>query len=270
MARVAVWASGPGTPTSVCEDARLGGQPARTRSTSSGQAGWDLGVNFASLTDLATKLSTLQLPEWVLGPFPALNAGRYYAREPSRHIMHGEIRALAINAHGEHNHLQTSGRSQVGLRPSTLMENLGDLITIGRFLAPDATIYLMGCVVVPPDEQQARLLFSLSRWWPGRRVVGYQTVGYQAGGDMTRPAHWGSCAEPGMRDGDQTTLTLTQRERDEVYGSRWNRVTVDYRVGLPWATAWSPHAVVVRSRRITHVGGVPYDAPPEDAPWLDD
>lgn len=273
MARVAVWASGPGTPTSVCEDARLTGEPGRTRSTSSGQAGWDLGVNFTTLTDLATKLSTLELPEWLLGPFPALNEGRWFAGEPARRIMHGEIRALAINAHGEHNHLRTSGSTQAGLRPSTMTENLGDLTTIGRFLAPDATVYLMGCVVVPPDVQQARLLFALSRRWSGRRMVGYQTVGYQAGGEMKRSSlesFLESCAEPGMRDGDQTSATLSQGQRDAVYGSRWNRVSPDYRVGLPWATEWSPHAVVVRSRRVTHVGGVPYHAPPEEAAWLDD
>lgn len=236
---VNVWANGPGTPGYVCEDARLTNRSVRpwfwqdravaTVDEDYGQAGWDIGLNYGGLSDLATRLASLSRPAWAAG------AGRTIGR--------GDVRRLAIHAHGNAGTLHVNGQGGPSLTAATVPAMHADLNRIGLMTPDDSTdpavILLVGCVAGQGRDGTA-LLVALSRVWPNRKVVGFATLGFVAGGEMLRRGE--SCTEPGMRD----TNALYAGEADANAGRYWHN-----RTDWPWASENSPRAKVALNGAIT-------------------
>lgn len=229
---VNVWANGPETPGYACEDARLTNRKQRnwpwqdravlTVDEDYGQAGWDLGLNYKSLGDLCARLSSLERADWTPGQ--------------GRLIQAGEIQRLAIHAHGNAGMLHVNGHGGPSLSAKTLPSMQADLARIGGMVVSDSrnpgVILLIGCVAGQGKDGTA-LLTGLSRLWPNRKVVGFGTLGYVAGGEMKRTGD--NCTESGMRDTD----ALYAGQADDDASQKWH----DRKV-WPWASETSPRAKV--------------------------
>lgn len=236
---VNVWANGPGTPGYACEDARLTDRsksnwPWQDRAVLSqdqeyGQAGWDLGVNYKGLGDLAAQLTQLKRQKWTPGTGSVVQAG--------------EIRRLAIHAHGNAGMLHVNGEGGVSLTAKTIASMQSELTRIGAMTVTDAgnpaVILLVGCVAAQGKEGTA-LLVELSKLWPNRRVVAFGTLGYVAGGAMKRSGD--ACTEAGMRD----TTALYAGEGNKLASRYWSDMKT-----WPWASEDSPRAKVALNGVIT-------------------
>ncbi len=182
---LSVWADGPDAQGIVCSDARLRdhegfhpfGAPVTTHDQVYGQAGWDVGVVFTSLHDLADKLVRLRVPDFLPG------AGRT--------IRHGELTRLAIVCHGAPGELFINGlnHQRESLTPERIYgrPHQPDLQRIGLLTPNDGTgvIYFMSCNA-GQGTAGTNLLVALSRAFPNRRVVAFATPGYQPAGRMLR------------------------------------------------------------------------------------
>jgi hypothetical protein len=231
---LAIWANAPDVPGAVCADARLRGRnggPAYPAGETYGQGGWDMGIQFSSLADLARKLfgSPVNTPSHLCGN---------WVRDCAP-IRRGQVTRLAINAHGLAGQVFVNGRSGPALTSESVSASHGDLHNIGLSTSESAVILLMGCLAGQGAEG-TRLLQALSRVWPGRTVVGFATIGYAPGGAMKRPGD--PCTEPGMRDTSNTSGSLSSAVEDRAYGGIWNDLG-----RLPWASEVSPHAKVVQN-----------------------
>lgn len=238
---VNVWANAKDVPGAVCADARLRDRSRWTRPTTNsdqfyGQAGWDIGVNFMHIGDLAIKLRTLNIAEG------------WSAR--SRPIQCGEIQRLAIHAHGTTGVIYINGQEEgvqdksLKLTAETIAIHQGHLHQIG-LMTPDnpanpAVILFVGCLAAGGPAGTA-LLTGLSRLWPNRKVVAYATLGYAPGARMLREgAH---CTEPGMRDTNENDPGKANR-KEMLY---WEDLKT-----WPWATEKSPRAKVALNQTIIH------------------
>jgi len=235
-----VWASASDVPLLVCRDARLRDRGASSlwRSTLSqtdkiyGQTGWDIGLNFSDLSDLANQLNRIHVPEYVSG------GGNL--------IRRGELSRLAINAHGVPGAVYVNGRNRptksLNARTARVMHKT-DLRRIGLLTRNDGTsvILLMGCIA-GRGQDGTDLLLALSREWPDRRIVAFATIGFAIGGAMKRPGE--NCTEPGMRLTRSPHPSLTPRLERE-YEMIWNNLGQ-----LPWASETSPFAKVALNGRI--------------------
>jgi hypothetical protein len=202
-------------------------RPIATADEDYGEAGWDIGLNYSGLTDLATRLSTLARPDWVAG---------------TGVIGRGEIRRLAIHAHGNSGELLVNGTGAPKLTAAAVPSMHRDLNRIG-LLTPDdpvnpAVILLVGCNA-GMGRAGTDLLLALTRVWPNRKVVAFASLGYVAGGEMLRSG--AGCTEPGMRDTD----TLHPGEADRAAGRMWHN-----RRDWPWASERSPRAKVALNGEI--------------------
>ncbi len=229
---VNVWANGPGTPGYACVDARLTDRKnsnwfwedraVLTADQDYGQAGWDLGLNYKGLGDLVAQLTQLKRQKWTPG-----NGST---------IQQGEIRRLAIHAHGNAGMLHVNGQGGNSLTAKTISSMQSDLVRIGQMTVSDAAnpavILLVGCVAAQGKEGNA-LLTGLSTLWPNRKVVGFWTLGYVAGGEMKRGGS--DCTESGMRDTD----ALYAGQANDHAGKLWKDLNA-----WPWAGEGSPHAKV--------------------------
>jgi hypothetical protein len=190
-----------------------------------GQAGWDRGLTFISLDDLADQLANGSRPQ----------SYRFYQSKPPG-IAHGRITRLAIAAHGSQAGLWFPN----GLRPRygpespdepkfwaaigaqrgwRFMERTGavgakgrqfpiesvqdhreSLHRIGLFTRPGSTIILMGCQSGQGPEG-TNLLVELAKIWPGRKIVAFTTIGKFSFEWMTKPSAFErSWALAGMKD----------------------------------------------------------------------
>jgi hypothetical protein len=232
---ITVWSNAPDTPTHICEDARLGG--GRGGSRFSGQSGWQLGINFTSLSDLASQLRSAAQPDHMCG------AGLF---ESCRPVRRGEIMRLAIHAHGNSGVVFVNGLRRPSLSVSSISRNHADLHAIGLRTHTSATILFMGCLAgLGPDG--TRFLRAISRVWPGRTVVGFATVGYAHGGEMLR-GRGDYCTEAGMRDTRSSSGSLGPGAPDP-WARSWRNLQA-----LPWASETSPGAKVVRDGSILRGG----------------
>jgi hypothetical protein len=254
---VTVWANSKDLPGVVCRDARLtdrtktkvlwSGRPVTTQDQLYGQAGWDVGLTFTSLEDLAGHLEKLEIPKYVAG------GGSY--------IQPGDIRRLAIHAHGAPGTIFINGvDSAVRLTLKTIHDEKihKQLDRIGRLTLDSAVantrafaeamkkrkdaavppplepavILFVGCIAgAGPDG--TKLLCELSKLWPNRKVVGFVMLGYAPGGAMKRKDE--GCNEAGMRD---TTSPLAG-EADRDAPKYWADLKT-----WPWASEASPRAKV--------------------------
>ena len=241
MVSVAVWANSLDVPTEVCADARLRDReaavwpwqdrPVQATDRTYGQAGWDIGMRFSDIHDLASKLHRITVPAYVRG-----------APSGGRPIRRGEVNKLAINAHGTMGQVFINGKGKTPLDKANLHQNHGDLHRIGLITPDDAAspavILFVGCLAAT-GASGTELLIGLSRIWPNRNVVGFATIGYQQGGLMLRPGE--ACTAPGMRDTD----AIFSGGADATAGTNWPSLT-----RWPWASIESPHAKVAFNGRI--------------------
>lgn len=249
-----VWAGCYDAPTRVCEDARLRLKPApynpfrfgpalSSTDQTYGQRGWHVGLQFLTLDHLADQLERLVVPDYVT---------------PNEHtIRRGELRRLAINAHGNAGLLHVGGERvprAPPLQESTFTSYHPVLHRIGLLTPRDGSgiIYLMGCVA-GFGEAGTKLLIRLSRVWPNRRVVGFIAVGFAAGGEMRRVGE--HCEEPGMRDTLSGHSAGEGEQQAQAWGSRWRNLSE-----LPWASEHSPSAKVALNGAL--IRGAHFDAAP--------
>jgi hypothetical protein len=217
----AVWAEAYDVPGLVCADARLyagaGTSVQYPQGTLQGQAGWDTGLQFSDLTDLAKQL-----------------AARF---------RRGEVFRLGIHVHGLAGQFFPAGRSRpdLAVTSATVQRYHPILHEIGLRTSEAATILILGCLAGQGTEG-SRLLEGLSKIWRGRRVVGFTTLGYAWGGEQNRPGE--KCSEPGMRDTNETSPLLSTKVEAEVQ-KQWK----DLRQ-LPWSSETSPHAKLALNGKV--------------------
>lgn len=194
-----------------------------------GQAGWDLGMQFTNLMDLSTKLTT---GTSIHSGF----CGNWF--EDCGTITHGQINRFALHTHGLPGEVYWNG----SINPVTadnVFAHHSLLHQIGLFTNSSSIIFLMACLA-GRGENGTRLLTNLSSIWPNRRIVGFSTVGYiHPGSMMPRGEH---LIEPGMRDTNASALLFADPTQ---FDRQWS----DF-AAMPWASETSPHAKVVVNRRV--------------------
>jgi hypothetical protein len=273
---LAVWAARPELLAQICVNARLGGapsHPANPNGQTNGQGGWDIGLNFASLNDLATQLEQLvrvNLPPHMCVQ-PPVGWMSWLSCQGQAQLCPtvGQLTQLAINAHGLPGRVYLGGKpaeDQVvdpkaegqALSVQNLNSMAADLIRIYNATAPNSTIFLMSCLAGRGPEG-TELLKALSQlYWPDRRIVAFTTVGYQARSRMWRDNE--DCPEPGMRDTKDIYQSApgSQAELDRI--NDWNNLNdVAFEPGMPWASDTSPGAKIAQNGQIIRQS--PYDAP---------
>lgn len=190
---IAVWASARDVPTVVCFDARLGGKPSDLsypNGTTKGQAGWDMSFVFKNLDDLAVKLTRnpIETPGHVCGKKSGMCAP----------IQRGQIARLAINAHGlAAGKVFFNGQRKTPITPHNIEKHHKALEDIGLAVREHNGIILLAGCLAGLGKDGTKLLKSLSQIWSGCKVVGFVTIGFAWGGEMSRTGS--KCAEPGMR-----------------------------------------------------------------------
>ncbi len=218
----------------ICRDARLGGgdksKLGYPEGTERGQAGWQMAVKFANAHDLAEQLKAgLKTPGFF--------CGRWLDSSDCDPIQRGEVKRLAILAHGLRGEIIIDGEGKPPLTVKNISDFHDDLHNIGLFTDKGSTILFMGCLAAQGAEGTA-LLQTASTIWPGRTIVGFTTLGYRHPGAMKRSGE--ACEEPGMRD-TNSLYTMIRGQSLKEFDPFWSDLTK-----LPWASETSPHAKVVR------------------------
>jgi len=236
---ISVWANSKDVPGVVCKDARLtdktitqwpwSDRPITTTDQLYGEAGWDVGINFLAVEDLAGQLETLFVPKYV-------NGG-------GRRITRGEIKRLSIHAHGNEGVILINGKSsKVTLTAESIQDLQTPLNRIGLMTPDDsknpAVILFQGCLAAS-GKSGTRLITALSKIWPNRKVVGFVTLGFAPGGDMYRSGE--HCNEPGMR----ATLESNPGAADKAAGKYWGDLK-----SWPWASENAPSAKVALNGKL--------------------
>ena len=222
---IALWAS-TDVASQVCDDARLhekGGSAILDKDTTYGQAGWEVGINFGDLHDLATKVAQKQKL----------------------------IRKMAINAHGYPGEFYINSKKGTPLKGDnvTAVHNI-DLTTVRQWLTPNATLLLVGCLAGKGLGGTA-LVEKLSDFLKGRTVVAFSTVGYigslQIRNAASRDWDQGVCTEPGARYTDEFINSGSEQEEIDRYfkNGKWENLSA-----LPWASENSPHAKLAMNGKV--------------------
>ena len=231
---ISVWADRSDVPGHVCQDARHRDEDTNIvgYDTYRGQAGWDMGVHYRNLADLVSQLTNTDTPAHI-PPGPG----------GTRRIQPGQIRQLAIVAHGLRGELRFDGESVPGITAENIARYRTELLQIRAFLYQDAVVFLMGCLAGQGSAGD-RLLEILSgpAYWQPCTVVAFTTLGAQY--SQSRSPGWvwqqieRNCTEPGMRITNDPELPFPGTHRD--YSGQ----------NLAWASQSSPHAKVARYGRI--------------------
>lgn len=261
MRAINIWAwqaSLPGIPgyerTPVCSD----GSASATRMGDASapwlrDQQWHLALPFASLEDLADRLSNLELPDFI-------------QREPRR-LQRGEIQTLAIDCHGSAGRFYPAGvRSDLAITARNLDRHGEALRQIGLMTAseahqavnplerppfaaaptefPASTILIVACNTAA-GPQGSRLLIQLSYRWPGRSVVGFSTTVMFPGmrGRASDPLSGQACVPPFALDGGDHHIDREQAA-DELMHSD---VAPEH---LPYANATAANAKIARDGHI--------------------
>ncbi|HJQ68513.1 MAG TPA: DUF4347 domain-containing protein [Blastocatellia bacterium] len=242
--KITVWSENIDAPGRPCKDARLDDSPASPYpgGTSKGQSGWDMGIIFATLPNLAIQLA--------VNPTPSHVCDNLFLDCPP--IARGQLSRLAIVAHGTPGSLEVNRR---GRAPLSVQEIRGGLIDatlsgIEELLSSDAVVLLMGCNA-GKGPLGAELLIELSKRWPGRKVAAFTKV-------MTHGFRRGragqQCSEAGYRDTDfETECPLDARTTEcefARYGNDWDNLNK-----LPWGSELSPHSKIAKDGVIIKSGG---------------
>lgn len=244
----ALWASGTASGHPVADDARLPAPGAGD--TDQGQDGWDLGVVFTNLADLAQKLNgRLELPD-------RLGGGTIEARQ---------LKRLAICSHGFNDTIDVDQRTTGGafglqpdennsLTPARFDVYKRSLETIGNALAKDATVILACCLVARTGEELMRFMSFL---WPTVTIVGLRTIGVLHPKQRIEQSIDNLDRFPGVRDSPFVFFekNLSEKERTERQSAVFNAPLSR----LPWLSERSPHATIVRNGTVLRRGNTPQD-----------
>jgi len=236
----------------VCEDARIPNNPRSLMTPFRGQQGWQIGIPFQTLADLAARLQRgVPVPDDIRRAQPSLGstAGA------------GQIDRLAMFAHGWPGGFFVDGDGHTDLSARNFEAFRASLLAIGRFVAGGdetrqrndvPTIYLMGCEAGRGSGGTA-LLNLLSQCWRGRKVVGFVTIGLRIPTDMERPVPPnGMCYNPGFRLPPRCDPQFVAPEQanscdidriQQMLANASFRPLDDTRF-LSWANEFSPYAKV--------------------------
>lgn len=226
----AVWAYSKNAPGKTCQEAVLGkggSKLAYPEGDDHGQAGWDYGFMFSTLSDLASTLARVRTDE---------DVGRY------------GLRRLAINLHGGPGEIDANSNGNALNYEALKRDFSSALQSIHQTMGSGAPIMLMGCNVAM-GTIGSEFLVNLSKdFFTGRNVVGFKTVGLTV--KQFRSGE--QCTEPGMRD---TPWDSPSTNMPKVQADREAQV-----LSLPWASENSPHAKIALDGKI-----VRGDEPPPPA-----
>jgi len=242
-----VWAELSG-PSKTNRDARLDGRewprgPYYPDGTPNGQVGWDMGIQAASLDNLAEKLHTESTPRHVCEPVIS------WCESNCCPIVPGQIYRLAIVGHGAPGQMEVRSFCGGSKSPDCFLthQSVGGmhkaaLKKIGRLLDPEeGRVLLIGCNA-GKGPAGSRLLIELSNLWKGRRVTGfiqgmyYQNTHGNPGYRIPKDELYdNTCKETyGMCSGwDDPKSDKCQCEYKR-YGQYWNDLGK-----LPWASEFS-------------------------------
>jgi hypothetical protein len=178
-----------------------------------GQAGWDIGLLFHNIGDLAEAL---------------------------RGVLSGRsISRLAINLHGSPGSIDADSTGAFYPFQKLWNRYSSPLSLINVMLEPGAVVLIMGCEVASGDEGAAFLSDLSKTAFPRHKVVGFTTIGES----LLQYRNGGYCSEPGMRDTayqvphkDLSLKPQLEREKEVLT--------------LPWASEHSPHAKIALNGEI--------------------
>jgi Domain of unknown function (DUF4347) len=228
-----VWADSGSARGIICFDARLEsgswkGAPYPEGSTR-GQAGWDVGIRFGDLANLASKLKTDKTPSHV--------CGNWWRDCPP--IRPGQIYRLAISGHGAPGIFQTTSTEFLDASNVTTTHK-STLEEIDKMLSDDAIVLLTGCNS-GKGSTGSLLLQELSKIWQGKKVVCFTKVMTYGWGRMRSGA---SCSEPGMRitEYDQECYG-SEAQRENCERERYSPIWQDLKK-LPWGSEYSSYAKI--------------------------
>jgi hypothetical protein len=217
----------------VCEDARLrvkgkegsivSGPVISASDQTYGQAGWDVGIKYGS------------------GQFSKVPQLITDSCKPNF------VKKLAINAHGDAGEVAVNGVDLKSLPIAPAMKasdkdinnRFEDVLTfLDHVMTADGVVLFHGCLA-GKSLGGTSLLTQLSFALPGRKIVGFSTVGYTSvekqkrGGDR--------CREPGARDTNDFAQSSSEGEIYERYfkSGDWDDLSK-----LPWQSETSPYAKV--------------------------
>lgn len=250
---IAVWAE-IDVPALICEDARLRGQPPLKPYPNGevyGQYGWDMGFQFSSLQDLASKLSD--------GTF---NTPAHLGGAP---ICPRQVHRLAITAHGDPGNVHVDNTTKPALNITTLSKDNHFRISLKKLekvLARNAVILFMSCNAGHDKEGDA-LLTALSLEWPDRKVVAFATVGWMPPGSRPQSStHLGVCSEPGMRETWKLNhISLGGYNTESLELATYGPFLADFN-RLPWASEFTGYAKVAQNGSIIKRPETPTGYPP--------
>lgn len=216
----AVWAYSLNVPGKTCEDAKLLGEGTKLQypaGNDRGQAGWDVGVAFSNFGELSGALRDIR--------------------------SNTSISRLAINVHGSPGEIDADGNKSAYGFDRLWDRYSSQLVFMNVLLNAGAPVLIMGCNVAK-GIVGATFLMDLSRKaFPARDVTAFTTVG-----ETLRQFRRGEgCTEPGMRD---TPYENNSFGMPEVQKAREKEVLT-----LPWASEYSPHALVARDGKLVKLGG---------------
>ncbi len=223
--------------------------------TKNGQAGWDIAIEIKNLHDLAEKLTSgvFRLKKGFWGP---------WVDDTDRPIKRGEIYRLALHCHGKPGESHVNGTTNPGLTASTRIENKpvlslanlkafrDDLVTIGLYTNGGSTILFLSCYTGAKLKFNGSqlsgghdLLKELSRIWPGRTVVAFNSMSWRWPPDMLAGPAINNEQYCGTRDTDNLNEPHAVNEDD--LRIMWRDLQK-----LPWRSECSPHSVIAKDGRI--------------------
>ena len=259
MRAINVWAwheqhvTGPQERNPICSDASASTRRMGNAGIWVGRAGWHFAIPFSTLTDLAEKLETATLPDYIGG-------------EP-RTMRRGEVQTLGIDCHGSDGEFYPNGIPGTAVNARNLDRFGGALRRIGLMTAsrqheasvPNPPHRLMRLETVGAStivrvayntaagRRGSRLLEQLSYRWPDRRVVGFSTtVVFPRLPTVEDPAG-GVCAAPFALDSG--VHGLRSSEADAWMEENRPRMTEDPR-RIPFADAGADNAKIALNGRI--------------------
>lgn len=242
----------------ICSDASVSANRLGSGGHWVAHAGWHLAVSFSSFSDLANKLESATVPD--------------YIRRGPRTLQRGEIQTLAIDCHGRDGGFYPNGVSDGNDINVRNLDNFGPTLRrIGLMtssqnhnaLIPNpsnptspfmqqsrqdpSTIILMSCNTGAGPRGTA-LLEQLSYRWPNRRVVAFSTtLVIPHLNPVNDPATNEACVAPFSLDSGQHGM---RRSEADTWLAEFNRNHSRNPRPMPFADASASNAKIARNGRI--------------------
>jgi hypothetical protein len=223
-----------------------------------GDAGWHFGISFSSLSDLANKLESATLPD--------------YIRRGPRSLQRGEVQTLAIDCHGTDGSFYPNGVYRGGDINAANLDNFRTTLRrIGLMTASQShnalipnpsnpssplmqqtrqgpsTIILMSCNTGAGTDGTT-LLQQLSYRWPNRRVIGFSTTLIIPHlNTVNDPATSGTCVAPFSLDSGQHGM---RRAETDAWMAEFRHTHNQGSRRIPFADATARNAKIARNGQL--------------------